>query len=62
MFFDDRLDFFPEGLYVFRTVIHHEDIAAFSMHDLLGQQLVKSECEGLYRNSIPVRNESERND
>ena len=47
LFLDDRLDFFPEGLYILRTVINHEDTMEFSMHDLLSQQLIKGECEGL---------------
>jgi len=59
LFLDDQLDFFPEGLYIFRAIIDHEDTAESSMRDLLSQQPVKSKCEGLYRNLVPVRNESE---
>ena len=45
---DDRLNFFPERLYVFRTDRYHEDAAWLPVHDLLSKQLVKAECERLY--------------
>ena len=45
---DDRLNFFPEGLYVLRTGKYHEDATWSLVHDLLSQQLVKGECERLY--------------
>ena len=48
MFLDDRLNFFPERLYAFWTDKYREGAASFSVHDLLSQQLVKGECEGLY--------------
>ena len=48
MFLNDRLNFFPERLYAFWTDKYREGIAWFSVHDLLSQQLVKGECEGLH--------------
>ena len=51
LFLDNRLDFFPKGLYAFWTGVHCENNANFSTHDLLSQQLVKTECEDLLGNS-----------
>ena len=34
---DDRLNFFPERLYAFRTDKYHEDAAWLSLQDLLSQ-------------------------